>query len=411
MTACKDRHAAVALVASLLAALVGGGCSPATTPNDSQSAAPTAQRTPGGVPSGSPLAPSETLKPAGTWTLVESIGLQGTLTYATDVVAWDGGFAAIGFHHPGPVPSEGRVPRLWTSPDGRTWRDQSPDLGRDDIAFFGLASLGDELLLVAAFGEPQPAPAGAAPSTLSWVSQDGAAWERIDLGLPDGPDLRAMASGRIGLVVATNQELWTSADGRVWDKAVELPDGSQFQSVSAGDDGFVAFGQVTTTGAEAPLVIASGDGRTWHPARTEVGTFVLDVDSLTGDWLATAYDDAPATISVWWSANGLDWDRTLDVNELTGPDGPKAGQGLASGITQASLAAAGGRWIMTLAWNHCCEQMPASVGVWSTTDGSAWDLVPVGEAMIASGATDGSTSVLAGDTQRGHMATFWIEDD
>ena len=127
-----------------------------------------------------------------------------------------------------------------------------------------------------------------------------------------------------------------------------------------------------------------------------------------GDWLAVGLE--PATIRVWASTDGLTWTRALDVNDLTGPDGPKAGQGLASQITAATLTGAGDRAFLTLTFNHCCVTMPAGVGVWSTTDGANWSEVPLEDgALVQSAAVGESGTVLAGYLGRASSAALWLE--
>lgn len=123
-----------------------------------------------------------------------------------------------------------------------------------------------------------------------------------------------------------------------------------------------------------------------------------------GSWIGLAYDES---IHVWSSENGLDWQQTVDVNDLTGPDGPKAGNGMKSEITAASVAATGGRAVLTLTWNHCCGQMPRNVGAYVSTDGREWTDASLGNGFVRSMATDGEILVLAGHLGRGEAAAFW----
>jgi hypothetical protein len=140
------------------------------------------------------------------------------------------------------------------------------------------------------------------------------------------------------------------------------------------------------------------------------GAGAIEVTSLGGDWLAVAYDREWSTISVWWSANGLDWTRTIDVNDLTGPDGPKAGRGMESGITGGTLASGGGRAYLTLTWNHCCAQMDVNVGLWTSVDGAAWSPAVLEGGLIQSVALGNNVAVLAGHLGRGARAAFWVAE-
>ena len=126
----------------------------------------------------------------------------------------------------------------------------------------------------------------------------------------------------------------------------------------AGDQGFVA------ATASPAAIVASGDGRSWYPGSNRLPA---NVAALGGDWVATGYSGDSTTITVWHSANGLDWTPGIDVNDLTGPDGPKTGRGLnEAAINGASLAGGAGYAFLTLTNNHCCAQMPWNYGVWGS---------------------------------------------
>jgi len=328
--------------------------------------------------------------------------------FATAVVAWNGRFVAVGHHFDGPPEAIffANAPRLWTSSDGRAWNEQAVDLGTQDVSLLGLAPLGDgRLLVIGVVGGSSGPPT----RTAAWASDDVLTWRQVDLRLPNGVVARSFAFGPKGYALSAGAQLWYSADGLAWALAHEVPEGGGLHTVVAGDEGFVARGYQDPRSGIA-TVFASGDGRTWFEARSLPGAGAIEVTSLGGDWLAVAYDREWSTISVWWSANGLDWTRTLDVNELTGPDGPKAGQGMASGITGGALASGGGRAYLTLTWNHCCVQMAVNLGVWTSVDGAAWSPEAFEDGFIRSVASYGKVTVLAGHTGRGKTAAFWIAE-
>jgi hypothetical protein len=279
------------------------------------------------------------------------------------------------------------------------------------VSLLGLALLdAGQLRMVAVVGGNSACAAGApAARTAAWASDDALTWRQIDLRLPTGVVANSFAFGPRGYALSTITQLWYSADGLVWTLAHEVPAGGGLHSVVAGDEGFVARGY-QDPGSGLATVLASGDGRTWFEARNFPGVGAIEVTSLRGDWLALAYERDPSTMSVWWSANGLDWTRTVDVNDLTGPDGPKAGQGMASGITGGALASGGGRAYLTLTWNHCCAQMAVNIGVWSSVDGAAWSAAAIEDGLIRSVASDGNVTVLAGHLGRGARAAFWIAE-
>ena len=157
-------------------------------------------------------------------------------------------------------------------------------------------------------------------------------------------------------------------------------------------------------------VLASGDGTTW--IESEQAIYGPQVTPYGPDWLSWAYTNDPPTISVLHSANGLDWEPILDVNALTSEDGPKAGRGMESAITEASLSTIGNELVvLTLGFNHCCAALPASVGVWTSADALAWDAVDLGSgAYVTATASDGEVVVLAGQLGRGQEAAFWVAE-
>jgi hypothetical protein len=135
------------------------------------------------------------------------------------------------------------------------------------------------------------------------------------------------------------------------------------------------------------------------------------VAPLGADWVATGYSGDPITITVWHSANGLDWAPVLDVNDLTGPDGPKTGRGLnEAAINGASVVGGAGHAFLTLTNNHCCAQMSWNYGVWGSADGITWAPVVEGDAFVSSVASGGGSTIFAGHLRRGDDAAFWIGD-
>lgn len=397
----------ISVVVLLAACASPASVEPTGMPQPSTAASETPQPTPGATgPCDSP-----TIEPC----LAASFGEDDKLEFARAVAAWNGRFVAVGHHFDGPYTVSPGSPRLWSSSDGRAWVDQPLDLGTQDVSLVGLAPLDDgRLLLVgvvganAAYTEPGAPPARSA----AWASDDALTWRSFDL--PIGAVVGSFAFGPIGYALSAGTQLWYSADGLGWTLAHDVSEEGGFEGgiheVAAGDEGFVARGYKSPSGDAEALVLASGDGHTWYEARNLPGGGALDVTPLDGDWLALAYEVDLPGISVWWSANGLDWTRTIDVNDLTGPEGPKAGQGMESGITGGALASAGGTAYLTLTWNHCCAQMDVNVGVWTSVDGAAWSPVSLEGGLIQSVALGDDVAVLAGHLGRGARAAFWIAE-
>ena len=322
------------------------------------------------------------------------------LEYASAVVPWGNGFAAIGHYYDADfvVESEPNGPLVWTSADGLTWNPTAATFGVTGVQLFGLAPLdGGDLLAIGNVG---------GSGVTGWTSPDATSWTQVVMPMTSGPYIPTLAHGEVGYVMGAGAELWHSSDGAAWTLVHQLAGDAQFRTVAAGDEGFVVHG----VGSTASAVLASGNGTTWFTASDLDAGAVLDIAPLGGDWLAAAYHDNPSTIMVWRSANGLDWTTTTDVNDLTGPTGPKAGIGQASGITNAGLLEADGRAFLTLSWNHCCAQVDVGVGVWSSTDGATWTAALPADVVAVAGADNGGASVLVGYLERGADAAFWAVD-
>jgi hypothetical protein len=247
------------------------------------------------------------------------------------------------------------------------------------------------------------------------VSQNAIQWDAVVLPISDDAQVASLAHGPKGYVLSaqtphtefdpnadlTPGEIWYSADGIAWTKTHEGAVGAV-----AGDEGFVAIQSALAAGPSQ--VVASADGRTWYASEV-VGAPLFDVAALGGDWVAIAAGEDPGTIQVLRSENGLDWTSVLDVNDLTGPDGPKTGRGLNEpAINSAFLAGGDDHAFLMLGNNHCCAQMGWTYGVWVTTDGATWTEAIPGDAFVISVAAADGVMVLGGHVGRGDDATFWI---
>ena len=323
-------------------------------------------------------------------------------TYVTDIAAWSGGFVAIG----SAWESESRVtgpemPAIWTSADGSSWDRQPVDLGVENVTLIGVAPRADgRLMLVGRVPGTGEGPSLLVAETVSWVSDDATTWEPVELLLPDDAVVDSFDHGPAGYALTEGGSLWFSPDGSDWTNTYEGA-----SAVVAGEEGFVALAIPAAAGPSS--VVASGDGQSWFPSES-IASPLFDVASLGTDWVAVGNSDAN-TIMVWHSTDGLGWTPTLDVNDLTGPDGPKTGLGLdALAIHTAALAGGAGHAFLALTANHCCAQMPWSHGVWGTQDGTTWTPVIEDDALVSSVAASDEATVLGGHLRRGEAAAFWI---
>lgn len=396
---------ACAMLLTACGASTGTPTTPASasaTPTDRSSQAPTSAPS---EESASPAAtPSASLPAITSWRATATFDSDPGTSYVTDVTAWSGGFVAIGSAWESEFHVTQEMPAVWTSGDGQSWDEQPVELGVDDVSLIGVAPRADgRLLLVGRVPGTGAIPEQPAPASVAWVSDDAVTWQAVDLPLPDGAFVTSFDHGPRGYALVAEQAIWFSTDGTDWTMTFEGAG-----SVVAGDEGFVAM--VFPEAAGPSEVVASGDGQTWYPSGL-IAAPLLDVTALGGDWVATGYSGDPSTIMVWHSANGLDWVPQLDVNDLTGPDGPKTGRGLNElALGGASLAGGEGYAFLTLTNNHCCAQMSWNYGVWGSADGMTWVPVVEGDAFVSSVASSGDTTVLAGHLGRGEDAAFWIGD-
>ena len=283
-------------------------------------------------------------------------------------------------------------------------------MGTDDLQLVGVAPIaGNELLIMGEVGRAALSAGEGPPHLAAWTSSDGTTWTEIDV--PFGEVLLerpGFDAGPRGIVATADSEIWYSANARDWWLVRDAGGRRYFGPPAAGDEGFAV--RAYDPDGDAAYVLASGDGTTW--LESEQAIFGPQVTPFGPDWVSWAYTEGPPTISVMHSTNGLDWEPILDANTLTPEDGPKAGRGMESGITEASLSTLGEELVvLTLGFNHCCAALPASNGVWTSPDALAWDAVDLGAgAYVNASASDGEVVVLAGQLGRGQEAAFWVAE-
>ena len=373
------------------------------TPSDEPTDSPTPIPTPTAEPTVSPTATprtSPTAGPIASWELAASFDVDPGTAYVTDVTAWNHGFVAIGSAWEGAHIAGSQLPRVWTSADGGTWEERTADLGIDDVSLVGIEARGDGTLLLVGNAPGTGAQGGGEPPRpVAWISEDAIGWEPHELPATEDEIVYSLDRGARGYVLSAGTKIWFSSDGMEWSLA---HDGGI--RVVAGDEGFAA---MNLTSAGSMSIIASGDGRDWYTS--EPFGPLLDVAPIGGAWVAVASTEDRAGFLVLRSEDGLEWSEVLDVNDLTGPDGPKTGRGLErDSISGASLAGSGGHVFLTLTGNHCCAQIGWNFGVWGSTDGVTWQPAIEGDAFVSAVASDGDTTVLGGHLRRGEDPAFWI---
>ena len=417
--------------ALMCAALVGCGATapaPTVSPEPSDTLPP-ASDTPSSFPSDptvTPPAESTASPQVSTSTDLEfTTSLLGDPDRQGSVRSMTGhgeGILAVGVEYEGHLPILGPTPkhegRVWSSVDGRTWEDVTPNGVFANTSLSAVIRRTDATLLAVGTVSEEDAYGGMTVTGFgAWESPDGRTWTPTETGLPGERWIRAAVQGEQGVLADVWQvgathgsEVWYSSDGRTWEIVREFGDG--FVDFDAGEEGFVIAGTEGAYGEPGtPFAIASADGREWFEASVPPEGAV-SVAAIGADWviLTVTRDDAflPTAVATWHSANGLDWSGSDDIEiELRAPD---AGCPLESSLLGA------GRWLVLRSyWSGLCsEGAAASFGphLWSS-NGQAWSRLPFpaspedgrGSWVNASAVLDGAL-VLAGESNG--QPAFWL---
>lgn len=247
---------------------------------------------------------------AAAWTAADEGWQRGDVEDADEidrlraVASGAGGFVAFGGGDD--QPSTG-----WTSDDGTVWTPA--EATGVDVRVNAVAADGDGWIAV---GDRIAPEGGGTEAGVVLTSADGVTWElatdRLRVG--DGT-VSDVAVGDDGTVVAVG---FDTAGGRIWRNPASRrrpvdadAAGTTIQGVAVATDGFVALGRAV--GDLHPVVWTSADGRTWE--RRDLDTDVFpptdEVNDLTGtDAGLVAAGGAPGGGVLWTSTDGLEWTRS-----------------------------------------------------------------------------------------------------
>jgi hypothetical protein len=139
-----------------------------------------------------------------------------------DIYGDEDGFVAVGYRL---SEASGLTPTIWTSPDGLTWTDVSPNSQRGELD--AVARLTDGAFVAAGVDGDG--------SVMVWRSEDGISWSRAPF---TAPPFAPHAYRRIGLASSGDTAILTADVGVGW-RAWASPDG-------------VAWGELRPTTAEPP---------------------------------------------------------------------------------------------------------------------------------------------------------------
>ena len=330
------------------------------SPSPSPSSVPTVQLEAAGVPESA----------IGSSTLAIVTGGEGLVA-----IGFNGGFGSI----------------LWTSTDGRTWTDVTPEnfasIGITNVAEFdgGLVGVGrgdtinieNELAAV-------------------YRSDDGLTWRMVE----GGDEMR----GQLIDVVATDDGLyavggvpgadaagvWFSADGETWQRTGGDFDHAFMWSIAEGGPGLVAVGWRRNPDPDL-AVWTSADGVEWTLSPDPegfAGYEATDVVAHEGTLVMVGSSFTGEGGRVWFSDDGVAW-GLADV--AGGMDGSYA---RSVAITPTGLVAVGG--------NDAMEGL-----AWFSTDGRSWEPLgdPVPNAFFTGAVSTDTGLLLTGATQLGTLET------
>jgi hypothetical protein len=330
----------------------------------------------------SPLAPADPPQIAWTSSALPDGLDDGNEQVMFDVVAFNGGFVAVGRH------AEGGHVRAFTlrSTDGLAWEAGSGDdarFARTDIG--SLVVAGDRLFAV---GSAVTDGRGGVRISV-WASDDGRTW-RSAAGPFDEAYPSSLATGNDGLLMVgwaardTQAMAWSSNDGLAWEsQPMELPvpgTVAQFGDLAAVADGWMAVGAISA-GSDAPsaaVVWRSADGVSWTCHVLDPGGYshshAWELHRSGDRWLiigdaadGCGFGASCAGYSIAWaSPDGVSWSEAILQSEPI-VIGGTAYDGAAGGF----LGVHGGTWL--------------------STDGREWTRVSDGE---TSGAIGGQVDAM-----------------
>jgi hypothetical protein len=294
----------------------------------------------------------------------------------SDVAAGPGGYVAVGVLIDGLVTELGfegtALPAIWHSADGTTWTEGDASAFGDHQPF-AIASDGSRYVVALFDGD----------RTLLFRSVDGRAWLPI-ASQPITSDARAWdiaAAPDFGFIVlgaldvGLNLSIWSSPDGAMWTKQLDVLDGSEPIRLAVGPDEAVVFGYGPSQpdGSIAPALWRSTTGADWQrndPPSAGHGGLEVAAPTSFG-WVAAGYVDG-AGIAVWHSADARTWTALPQQAELrTDYEGDTGG-------TSVAFAFAGSEYLFGYA--SCCAGPPQRTYV--SADGEHWGRVARASAIF-----------------------------
>lgn len=356
----------------------------ASLPASIDSGTPMAQGSPSIEPTAGPASVAPSREPSlaphtGEWQ--QGLAADGPAEITADQVAYGAaGFLATGARWEGTEGGPRVAERyLWHSPDGRKWRDVPfpAGFGQPWLEMLTTAANGDYVMYI-----DRPLPDEVGGELVALRSSDGLAWSEVETGLPDDLLVQAIELGPAGYLLVggqtsgTNPTLWLSDDAVSWEMVHEFDQTEEYvqlDDADGGEEGYVVLGR-RIEGDGGPyrrFSFASSDGRSWIARDEPFGlddqgwVFSANVQGLGPNWIATLGHPHGSPMTVWFSADGIDW---TPRGELGAPPGVGAGVMERTGLGLLFSSQGGPPF----------DGSPGP-GIWSSDDGSTWSRTEVGE--------------------------------
>jgi len=294
-------------------------------------------------------------------------------TSSPSVVAWKGGYLAVGYSRD--VDGQAGVFGGWTSTDATSWQPVQAGTFPAD-AFEGAAAPCGSGAVVVVNGSN---------SGLAYRTGDGRAWKQTQIlsdGFTNYPPRLAGTDAGAAVVLGSawgQTSLWFTQDCTTWTR-VTLPQGAGGSITPTGvttiNGGFLAYGALSPKDPAAASVGAawwSADGRTWTAASLPASPNLIYAGS-NGAIADLEAQFQPGEVTDRWatSPDGSNWQAVSAATDFA----PAFGQ-----------AASDGRRIVVMG---STDGKPP-FGLWSSTDGAHWNsLAAYGDP----GATDGNLGAL-----------------
>jgi hypothetical protein len=255
---------------------------------------------------------------------------------------------------------------------------------------------------------------GSASGIVALRSADGTTWEQVETGLPDAMDILSIGLGPHGYLLAaqatqaSGPSLWLSQDGLRWDEVYRFDHPAanvQLDDADGGADGYVVLGRrIDPDGSYQRFSLASGDGRDWIERLEPFGPddqqhiAGASVTSFGPDWIATLGQPDGAPTLVRFSANGLDWVATGNID---------AGPALA--VEPATLEETTIGLLFAPASRMWIEGAP---GAWISPDAASWSAINLPSGAWAVDTVEGRGLVVVSGTIPGpapsSTAAIWV---